>query len=95
MGTSIITNKPIFLNSFLPFISSYNIDSFIDTSEKIESRVLGEKLLELKNDLGEDLYNSIDNETRKFMIDTSGIIDLGENVNMDLIYESIREHDYN
>ena len=47
---------------------------------------------ELKNEIGENLYNQLSNEDRDFMLETAGSLDFGHPVDLEKMMEEIRRY---
>jgi len=76
-------------------ISSFGYDnnsSGVSTLDRLDFGVLlwpqiernyevGQKLEELRLDIGDDLFNSLSDEDKQFIVETEGIIDLGREFN--------------
>lgn len=52
-----------------------------------------DKLIILKNDIGDELFNSLSSEDRDFIINTAGSIDFGHLVDLDKVANAIKDYD--
>lgn len=90
-------NEVLSFDNFLlrmPGVSSYSSDSLIEESDKITEHLISDKFAILRNNIGEVLFNKLSYDQKKFIVDVSGTIDLGRQVDIDAIYKNIEELDY-
>lgn len=92
MNTIAIENLmfPIYLQPNL----DYSSDSFVEPIDKIEEQIINDKFVVLKNNIGEELYNKLSSEQKMFIVSVSGTIDFGKTVDINAIYKSIKEIEY-
>lgn len=76
----------------LPINLDYSSDSFVEPIDKTREQVVRDKFLELKNDIGEKLFNQLSYDDKIFMIETSGILDFGHSIDLNKIAEDIRDY---
>ena len=89
----IIDRTNIALGRKIVFISS---DSFIEPVDEIEEQVVSSEFATLKEDIGEELFNSLSEEDKQFILSTEGSVDLGYDVgknDLKRIFSSIK-NDY-
>lgn len=73
-----------------------NSNSSIQDIDKIieQDRELSDIFFVLKNNIGEELFNQLSYEQKRFIVNISGTIDLGKPVDIDIIYNRIEKLDY-
>lgn len=84
------------------FIEQQNVAVYLDVSSKnlidLQKGLYKEEndLEKLRKDLGDDLYNSLTFEDKKFIIDTEGVVDFGFKITSDNFndIEKILREDY-
>ncbi|MBI2623494.1 MAG: hypothetical protein HYW65_02870 [Candidatus Liptonbacteria bacterium] len=60
----------------------------------VEEKIIEDKFLLLKKDIGEDLFNKLTYGQQAFIVNVSNTIDLGETVDIDAIYSGIEKLEY-
>lgn len=73
-------------------ISVSQIDESVKALEQAES--LENKFLLLKKDVGDELFDQLSYEQKTFIVNVSNTINLGDSVNIDVIYNSIERLEY-
>lgn len=73
-----------------------NSSSLIQYTDIIieEDRELEDKFFILKKDIGDELFNRLSYEQKRFIVDVSGTINLGKTVDINAIYNRIEKLDY-
>ena len=83
-SSQIFTDQPV--AELVEFLSTNVLDS--------GNREKADKLTLLKNDIGDELFNSLSSEDKDFILDTVGSVDFGYKLNSDNLREierSLRE----
>lgn len=93
MSTAITLDN---LNSSLLMKKSliYSSDSLVENTDKVEDEIIADKLLSLKGNIGEKLYNRLSLEQKMFIINVSGTVHLGKSVDIDAVYRDIEKIEY-
>ncbi|MGH2563879.1 MAG: hypothetical protein ACRDE5_05170 [Ginsengibacter sp.] len=68
-----------FVNPPIAALVDYSTRNFIDEQKKLNENLI--KLQELKNDIGENLFNSLGDEDKNFILKTEGSVDFGYKIN--------------
>lgn len=75
-----------------------NSNSLINNTDKVveemQESILTADFFNLRNNIGEELFNQLSYEQRKFIVDVSGTIDLGQAVDIDAVYKGIEKFEY-
>lgn len=72
---------------------TFSSNSSIQEVDRIEDNLISQELNELKEDIGEELFNSLSFEDKKFIIETAGELDLGLDVNFERIFDYIENYE--
>ena len=67
-----------------------DIDKVIEETQEL---ILMTGFLNLKNNIGEELFNKLSYDQKVFMIETSGSIDFGHAIDLNRISQEIKEYD--
>lgn len=59
-----------------------------------QAETLEDKFLLLKKDVGDKLFNQLSYEQKIFIVNVSNTINLGDSVNIDVIYSDIEKLEY-
>ena len=70
--------------------------SQIEESSKVleQAEILEDKFSLLKKDVGEKLFSQLSYEQKTFIVNISNTINLGDSVNIDVIYSDIKKLEY-
>lgn len=81
---------------FMPRELYYSSNSLVEASDEIveQEKIIADKFLLLKKDVGDELFNQLSYEQKTFIINVSNIINLGDSVNIDAIYNDIERLEY-
>lgn len=94
--TALTSNPTINNISALDFspsaISVSQIEESIQVLEQAET--LENKFLLLEKDIGDELFNQLSYEQKTFIVNISNTINLGDSVNIDMIYNDIEKLEY-
>lgn len=85
------------LNTILmPRVSDYSSNSLVDESDQIveQAETLENKFSLLKKDVGDKLFDQLSYEQKTFIVNVSNTINLGDSVNIDVIYSDIEKLEY-
>lgn len=74
----------------------YSSDSSVDAFDKIveQEKIITDKFSLLKKDVGDELFNRLSYEQKTFIANVSNTINLGDSVNIDVIYGDIEKLEY-
>lgn len=90
----VLTLENLDLSLLMKKFPAHSSDSLVGSIDKVEDEIITDKLLLLKNDIGEELFNKLSYSDRIFMIETAGSIDFGHPINLDKIARDIKNYDY-
>ena len=89
-----LTLENLDLSSLMKKSSVYSSNSSTRVIDELGDKIITDKFLVLKNNIGEDLYDKLSFEQKMFIVSVSGTIDLGKTVDIDAIYKDIKEIEY-
>jgi hypothetical protein len=90
-----VFKKPDVIQKFrkLFYLNTSEITEAIQIAEDISATSLVERLEKIRKNIGDELFNALSFEERKFMAETAGALDLGPDVNLERMFKYIEEYE--